>query len=102
MLLETVSLENKSVSALNVADDADGIYIYLYTALAVSTTGGIIKLWTKFIFFTGRYSEPCCFRHHVAFQHTDSTIVSHLTQTHPLTHPTTHTPTHRWGCLYKS
>ena len=41
MLLETVSLENKSVSALNV-DNADDIYIYLYTALAVSTTGGII------------------------------------------------------------
>ena len=28
MSLETVSLENKSVSALNVADNADGIYIY--------------------------------------------------------------------------
>ena len=27
---------------LNVADNADGFYIYLYTALAVSTTGGII------------------------------------------------------------
>ena len=44
MSLETLSLENKSVSALNVADNADGIYIYLYT---------------------GRYSEPCHFRHHV-------------------------------------
>ena len=42
MSLETASLENKSVSALNVADNADGIYIYLYTALVVSTTGGII------------------------------------------------------------
>ena len=38
MSLETVSLENKSVSALNVADNTDGIYIYLYTALAISTT----------------------------------------------------------------
>ena len=28
MSLETVSFENKSVSALNVADNADGIYIY--------------------------------------------------------------------------
>ena len=35
MLLETVSLENKNVSALNVADKPDGIYIYLYTALIV-------------------------------------------------------------------
>ena len=42
MSLETVSLENKSVSALNVADTVDNIYIYLYTAWAVSTTGGII------------------------------------------------------------
>ena len=42
MSLETVSLENKSVSAWNVADNADDIYIYLCTALAVSTTGGII------------------------------------------------------------
>ena len=42
MLLETVSLENKSVSALNVADTVDDIYIYLYTAWALSTTGGII------------------------------------------------------------
>ena len=42
MSLETVSLENKNVSALNVADKADGTYIYLYTALAVLTTGGII------------------------------------------------------------
>ena len=42
MLLETVSLENKSVSALNVADNTDGIYIYLYTALAISITFGII------------------------------------------------------------
>ena len=42
MSLETVSLENKSVSALNVADNTDGIYIYLYTALVISTTGGII------------------------------------------------------------
>ena len=32
MSLETVSLENKSVSALNVADTVDNIYIYLYTA----------------------------------------------------------------------
>ena len=32
MLLETVSLENKSVSALKVADTVDDIYIYLYTA----------------------------------------------------------------------
>ena len=32
MLLETVSLENNSVSALNVADTVDDIYIYLYTA----------------------------------------------------------------------
>ena len=38
----TVLLENKSVSALNVADTVDDIYIYLYTAWAVSTTGGII------------------------------------------------------------
>ena len=37
-----MSLENKSVSALNVADNTVGIYIYLYTALAISTTGGII------------------------------------------------------------
>ena len=42
MLLETVSLENKSVSALNVVDTVDDIYIYLYNACAVSTTGGII------------------------------------------------------------
>ena len=34
MSLETVSLENESVSALNVADNADGIYIYLYTCLS--------------------------------------------------------------------
>ena len=32
MSLETVSLENKSVFALNVADTVDNIYIYLYTA----------------------------------------------------------------------
>ena len=44
MSLETVSLENKSVSALNVADNADGIYIYLYAVLAISSTGCIIKL----------------------------------------------------------
>ena len=42
MSLETVLLENKSVSALNVADTVDDIYIYLYTAWAVSTTGVII------------------------------------------------------------
>ena len=42
MSLETVSLENKSVSALNVVDTVDDIYIYLYNARAVSTTGGII------------------------------------------------------------
>ena len=42
MSLETVSLEDKSVSALNVVDTVDNIYIYLYTAWAVSTTGGII------------------------------------------------------------
>ena len=42
MPLETVLLENKSVSALNVADTVNDIYIYLYTAWAVSTTGGII------------------------------------------------------------
>ena len=42
MLLETVSLEDKSVSALNVADSADGVYIYLHTAWAVSITDGII------------------------------------------------------------
>ena len=47
MSLETVSLENKGVSALNVVDrfiddDIDDIYIYLYNAWAVSTTGGII------------------------------------------------------------
>ena len=42
MSLETVSLENKSVFALNVADNTDGIYIYLYAALVISTTGGII------------------------------------------------------------
>ena len=35
MSLETVSLENKNVSLLNVADKVDGIYIYLYTALTV-------------------------------------------------------------------
>ena len=35
MSLETVSLENKNVSLLNVADEVDGIYIYLYTALTV-------------------------------------------------------------------
>ena len=51
MSLETVSLEDKSVSALNVADTVDDIYIYLYTAWAVSTTGGIIYLWTTFVFF---------------------------------------------------
>ena len=51
MSLETVSLENKSVSPLNVADTVDNIYIYLYTAWAVSTTGGIILLWTMFVFF---------------------------------------------------
>ena len=32
MLLETVSLENKSVSVLNVVDTVDDIYIYLYNA----------------------------------------------------------------------
>ena len=32
LLLETVSLEYKSVSALNVADTVDDIYIYVYTA----------------------------------------------------------------------
>ena len=32
MSLETVSLENKSVSALNVVDTVDDIYIYLYKA----------------------------------------------------------------------
>ena len=32
MSLETVSLEDKSVSALNVADIVDDIFIYLYTA----------------------------------------------------------------------
>ena len=42
MSLETVSLEDKSVSALNVADTVDDIYIYLYTPWAVSTIGGII------------------------------------------------------------
>ena len=42
MSLETVSLENKSVSSLNVADTVNDIYIYLYTACVVSTTGGII------------------------------------------------------------
>ena len=42
MSLETVSLEDKNVSAFNVADIADGVYIYLYTAWAVSTTDGII------------------------------------------------------------
>ena len=31
MSLETVSLKDKSVSALNVADSTDGVYIYLYT-----------------------------------------------------------------------
>ena len=36
------SKSSQSVSALNVADNTDGIYIYLYTALAISTTGGII------------------------------------------------------------
>ena len=51
MLLETVSLENKSVSALKVADTVDDIYIYLYAAWAVSTTGGIIEWWTTFVFF---------------------------------------------------
>ena len=37
-----MSFENKSVSTLNEADNTDGIYIYLYTALAISTTFGII------------------------------------------------------------
>ena len=31
MSFETVSLENKSVSVLNVVDTTDGVYIYLYT-----------------------------------------------------------------------
>ena len=31
MSLETWSLEDKSVSALNVVDTTDGVYIYLYT-----------------------------------------------------------------------
>ena len=51
MLLETVSLENKSVSALNIADNTDGIYIYLYTTLAISTTGGIYLVVTQVYIF---------------------------------------------------
>ena len=42
MSLETVLLEDKSVSVLNVTDIADGVYIYLHTAWAVSITDGII------------------------------------------------------------
>ena len=42
MSLKTVSLEDKSVSAFNVADIVDCVYIYLYTTWAVSTTDGII------------------------------------------------------------
>ena len=38
--LKLCRLKNKSVSALNVADTVDDIY--LYTTSAVSTTGGII------------------------------------------------------------
>ena len=30
MLLETVSLENKSVSALNKGDTTDGMYLFVY------------------------------------------------------------------------
>ena len=41
-LIASNYVENKSVSALNIADTVDNIYIYLYTAWAVSTTGGII------------------------------------------------------------
>ena len=59
MSLETVPLENKSVSALNVADTVDDIYIYFI--LPELSQLLVASLSCEPHFFTGRYSEPCCF-----------------------------------------
>ena len=57
MSLETVLLENKSVSALNVVDTVDDIYQLLVASFSCEP---------NLYFFTGKSSEPYRFRHHVA------------------------------------
>ena len=66
MSLETVSLEDKSVSALNVAYTADGsIFIWILPELSQLLMASF-SCEPSLYFFTGRYSEPCRFRHYVA------------------------------------